>query len=349
MLTEHNGTAVDAAIATLFCEGVTVCQSMGLGGGFIATLYNKERGKIDTLVARERAPLKAHKNMFVNMSHVDGILSLAVPGELKGYSEMHKRFGRVPWKTLIQPTIDLCRTGHIVTEYLERVLEVKKYHIYNSTSLSEIFVNPATKQIWKTGDRILRPKLAETLEIIANEGADTMYTATGTIANLFIQDVKELNGTVEIDDLVAYKAEWTKPITAKLKGYTAHSVGLPASGMILSLILGILDGFEASLSVDYFHNMIESFKYGYAKRTFLGDLNYNQSFIDQFSDIKFADSLRSKIKPGQTFNDYKHYGAEYSIEADHGTAHISVLSANGDAVSVTSTINSMYVKNGIFP
>lgn len=279
------------------------------------------------------------------MPSVEGILSVGVPGELKGYYEMHKRFGRLPWKTLIQPTIDLCRSGHIVTDYLERVMRLKRKNIFGSPSLSEVFVNHATNKLWKAGDRIRRPKLAETLEIIANEGADSMYTANGTVAKLLIKDIQELGGILTIEDLVNYSAEWKKPISTKLRsGHSVHSVGLPASGMILTLILNILDGFQASLNLDYFHKMIESFKYGYAKRTLLGDLQYNQSFIDEFSDMKFADNIRSKITPDKTYNDFRHYGAEYSMEEDHGTAQVAVLAANGDAISITSTINSMCVK-----
>lgn len=341
-MTAHNGTAIDAAIATLFCEGVTICQSMGLGGGFLATIYQKSSGKIETLVAREVAPLASSENMFENMTSVEGILSVAVPGELKGYAELHKKYGRLPWKTLIQPTIDLCRSGHIVTDYLARVLKLKEQAILKSPSLREVFLDPSTNEVWKAGDRIRRLKLAETLEIIANEGADTMYTRNGTIANLLVKDIQDLKGIITIDDMINYKAEWKQPISTKLSGdYKLHSVPLPGAGMVLALILNILNGFKPSYSVDYFHQMIESFKYGYAKRTFLGDLPFNKSFIDQYSDMKYADELRAQILTDKTFNDFRHYGPEYALEEDHGTAHISVLAENGDAISITSTINSM--------
>lgn len=315
---------------------------MGLGGGFLATIYTKETGQIDTVAARERAPLASTRDMFVNIPIVTGILSVAVPGELKGYAEMHQKYGRVAWETLIQPTIELCRKGHVVTEYLERVLKIKQKQIFGSPSLKEVFVNPATNDLWKAGDKILRPKLAETLEIIAAEGVDTMYSANGTIVNRLVKDIKNLGGILTVDDFVQYKTEWKSPITTKVRGgYTIHSVPLPGSGMILALILNIINDYAASLSVNYFHPLIESFKYAYAKRTLLGDLTYNESFINEFSDMKYADKIRESISPNQTFNDFKHYGADYALQQDHGTAHVSVLAANGDAVSITSTINSM--------
>lgn len=339
---EYNGTAVDAAIATLFCESVTVCQSMGLGGGFVATIYHRESGKVDTLLARERAPLASSENMFQNMTKVKGILAVAVPGELKGYYEMHEKYGRIPWKTLIQPTIDLCRSGHIVTEYLQRVLELKRKEIFESPSLKEVFVNPKTDDLWKAGDKIRRLKYAETLEIIAEEGADSMYTKNGTVVNLLVNEIQELGGILTIEDFVNYKTEWSDSISSKLRGnYTLHSTPLPASGMILSFILNVMSGFEPSFSVRYIHQMIESFKYGYAKRTHLGDLHYDKTYTSSYSDMATADSVRDQILPDKTFNDYTHYGAEFSMEADHGTAHISVLATNGDAISITSTINAM--------
>lgn len=280
--------------------------------------------------------------MFGNMTKVEGILSIAVPGELKGYGELHKKYGRVPWKTLIQPTIDLCRSGHIVTKYLKYVLDLMRKNILESSSLSEVFVNPETRDLWNAGDRIKRLKLAETLEIIANEGTDTMYSDNGTIAKLLVQEIQELGGSLTIDDFVNYEAEWKEPIKTKLRqNYTLHSTGLPASGMILSLILNIMNGFKPSNSVNYIHHLIESFKYGYAKRTSLGDLPFNKSFINEYSDMRFANDIRAKILTNQTFSDYEHYGPEFELKEDHGTAHISILAANGDAISITSTINGL--------
>lgn len=103
-------------IATLFCEGVILAHGTGLGGGFVGTIYQKSTGKVETIVARERAPLASTPSMFENISRVEGISSVAVPGALKGYAEMHKKYGRAPWKTLIQPSINLCRLGYKVSK-----------------------------------------------------------------------------------------------------------------------------------------------------------------------------------------------------------------------------------------
>lgn len=329
-------------IATLFCEGLVLPECTGLGGGLVGTIYEKATGKVETIVARERAPLASTPLMFKNMtSPIDGILSVAVPGALKGYAEMYSKYGRAPWKVLIQPTIDLCRSGHKVTKYFAFFLRAKEQKILASPSLREIFVNPKSGRVWQFGDTIKREKLAETLEIIAEEGVDSMYSVNGTIAKRLIQEFKELGGIITMDDLTGYTAVWQRPVSTNLRGnFTLNSVPLPASGMILSLILNILNGFEPEMSAPYLHKMVESFKYAYAKRTNLGDEIYNETFLNEFTNMKYADHIRELIlKDNRTFKDVRHYGANYELTEDHGTAHISVLSKNGDAVAVTSTIN----------
>lgn len=333
---------MDAAIAVAFCEGVAVPQSTGLGGGFLATIYTRSDQKAETLIARERAPKAAHRMMFKNISSSEGIMSVAIPGELKGYGELHRKHGRVPWKTLVQPSIDLCRSGHIVTEYLHTVLQRSEEMMLHTPALRDVFINPQTGHVWNVGDRIKRVKLADTLEIIAREGPETMYSANGTVAKLMVNEMQKLGGIITMQDLMRYEIEWQKPITARLKGnYTMHSVSVPGSGVILAMMLNMLNGYEASLSVEFMHRMIETFKFSYARRTLLGDLNTNKTLLKQLVDANYANDMRSKIWDNQTFNDYKHYGAEFAMTEDHGTAHISVLAANGDAVSMTSTINGM--------
>lgn len=134
---KQGGSAADSVIATLFCEGVTCPQSMGLGGGFLMVIYNRDQRKAEFLNARETAPIAATKEMFVNnaAASVTGGLSVAVPGELKGYWELHKKYGKLPWATLVEPTIKLCKEGHIVTPYLARIFNISATKIKNEPSM----------------------------------------------------------------------------------------------------------------------------------------------------------------------------------------------------------------------
>lgn len=339
---DHDGTAVDAAIATLFCEGVAVPQSMGLGGGFFATIYNKKENVIETLIARERAPLASHPKMYANMSEVTGILSVAVPGELKGYWEMHQKYGHVEWKKLVEPSIELCKKGHRVSVYLGNVLRAYERIIRNSTHLTETFINPNTNDVWNAGDYIKRPRLAETLTIIANDGVDSMYTANGTLAKLLADEIKELGGIITVEDFVNYMVEWKKPVIMKLRNnLRMYSPPLPASGHVLSLIMNVLNGIPVEDNVRYLHRLMETYKFAYGKRSSLGDVEIDGKFMTDFVDNDFAKRIRDAIWDNQTFNDVNHYGGSFAFPEDHGTAHINVLSENGDAVAVTSSINTM--------
>lgn len=135
---KREGSAADAAIAVMMCEGVTCPQSTGLGGGFVMTIYTKETRKVDTLIARERAPAAATETMFNGMpeeaSQVGG-LSIAVPGELAGLWELHQKYGVLDWADLIEPTIKLCEEGHVMSSYLYNILSSRTQRILDNPSL----------------------------------------------------------------------------------------------------------------------------------------------------------------------------------------------------------------------
>lgn len=135
------GSAADAAIAALFCEGVTVPQSCGLGGGFLLTIYNRKTGKVETLNARETAPGKASVDMYHSNSTLakKGALAVGVPGELRGYWELHKKYGKLSWAELIKPTVELCRKGHLVTKFLATAWKGKEEDILGEPSLRYFF------------------------------------------------------------------------------------------------------------------------------------------------------------------------------------------------------------------
>lgn len=180
-------------------------QSMGLGGGFLMTIYTKENGKVEALNAREVAPQAAHADMFEGNASLalKGGLSIAVPGELKGYWEAHQKYGKLKWEELVRPSVDLCRKGHVVTAFLSKFFDSRKSQIMASESLREVFVNPATNDTYKEGDYVKRLKLAETLEVIAAEGADALYN--GSLTEKFVNDINENGGIITVQDLNNYQ------------------------------------------------------------------------------------------------------------------------------------------------
>lgn len=336
----------DAAISALLCEGITCPQSTGLGGGFVMTIFKKKSNTVETLIARDVAPLAADENMFVNVTKVTGGKAIAVPGELKGYWELHKKYGKLEWSRLFDPVIKLCRKGHVVSPYLAGILSTRKQIIMDSPTLKELYWNPATNDVHKQGDLIKRNKLADTFEIIQKEGADSMYN-NGTVAQMIVQDIKDIGGIVTIEDLMKYNVLWKEPIIANLKdNKTLYTVPLPGSGPLVAFILNILNDYlPEKPSAVAMQRIAEAFKFAYAKRTELGDERFlNVTAIELLKNLTntdFAMEIRKMIFDNETFNDFEHYGAKFTQKNDHGTAHINILAPNGDAIVATGTINTL--------
>lgn len=339
------GSVADAAISALLCEGVTCPESTGLGGGFVMTIFIKETNTVKTLIARGVAPLAATEDMFADDSEVNGGRAISVPGELKGYWELHKKYGKLDWAQLFDPVINLCRKGHIVSPYLGRMLSKYKKVIFNSKSLKDIYVSPSTNDVYKEGDFIKRHKLADTLEIFQKEGAHSMYN-NGTVARMIVQDIKDAGGIITVEDLMKYNVRWEKPIRAYLKNNrTLYTVPLPSGGPVLAFILNVLnEHLPEKESIVALHRITETFKFAYAKRSGLGDHRFDETTIEveeDITNIDFARHINGQIVDSKTFNDCEHYGAKFSNKDDHGTANINILASNGDAIVATATINNV--------
>lgn len=131
---KEGGSAVDAAICAAFCQGVTVPQASGIGGGFLATIYIKESNTIETMNAREVAPLRVTEELYMDNDTLiqEGGLSIAVPTEVKGLYELHRRYGALSWSEVLEPAIDVAEKGFKVTNYLAKVLSVNEAKIRSS-------------------------------------------------------------------------------------------------------------------------------------------------------------------------------------------------------------------------
>lgn len=199
------GSAADAAIATMLCEGVVLPHSLGVGGGFVATIYDKERGRVETLMARETAPAAATQDMFLNQSHnITGAIAAATPSEIYGYWRLHEKYGLLAWRTLFEPTIDLCRNGIVVNHYLAGVLASHEQRIQSEESMAEIFVNPHTGSVYREGELMYRRTLADTLEIVAIEGAQVIYRG-GRVGRMLVEDIQQMGGIISEQDLQSYE------------------------------------------------------------------------------------------------------------------------------------------------
>ncbi|CAF1188408.1 unnamed protein product, partial [Rotaria sordida] len=200
IILEKNGTTMDATLAAAICNGVMNAHSMGIGGGCVITIYSKKRNK------REKAPLAANSTMFVgrtNMSATGG-LAIGVPGELRAYKKAYDEFGGgVLWKELFQPTIQLCREGFHVSEAQAKAIKQTTRVILDDPPMRELFIkNPDTNELYVAGDLMKRPKLARTLEIIAEQGVDAFYT--GELSDKIVKEIQDRGGIITKQDLVDY-------------------------------------------------------------------------------------------------------------------------------------------------
>ncbi|XP_060826353.1 glutathione hydrolase 1 proenzyme-like isoform X1 [Bombus pascuorum] len=341
----RGGSAVDAAIASLLCEGVASLHSMGLGGGFLMTIWDSTTKTANYLDARETAPSDAYEDMFQSNPNLAlfGGLAIAVPGELLGYWEAHQKYGKLPWSDLFEPTISLCATGSRVTKYLASYLISKEPLIRAEKSLAEILINPITNSTWKVNDRIKRPRLAETLKLIASHGPHIFYN--GTIADSLVEEIKTFNGIIKKEDLQKYRVRWMKPIKSTIGNLTMYTAPPPGSGAILTFIMNVLHGMVPHPDNRImWQTIVETFKWAYAKRSELADPEFVDitSVLDNLTSTDYANSIRSKITINKTSNDPKYYGAVMTTPEDSGTSHVSVLAPDGSAVSVTSTINQVF-------
>ena len=344
---EKGGNAYDAMVATHLALAVAypVAGNIG-GGGFM--VYRDKNGKTGTLDFREKAPISAHKDMYLdengtvieNKSTL-GAHAVGIPGSVAGIFEVYKKFGSLPFKDLIQPAIDLARNGITVTKNQAEDLNNATERFKKVNNYETIF-----NKVWKEGDLLQQEELAKTLERIRDFGKDGFYK--GETATLLVNYVTELGGIITHEDLEKYEAIWRDPITFTYKDYKITSMSLPASGGIcLAQILKSIEPYDLSKiahnSTEYIQLLTEAERRSYADRAhYLGDIDFVKVPVDSLTDANYLNKrMRSFSWDKATPSSEVSQGKILGYESDE-TTHYSIVDPFGNAVSVTTTLNTGY-------
>ncbi|KAK0141989.1 Glutathione hydrolase 5 proenzyme [Merluccius polli] len=347
----RGGSAVDGAIAALLCTSVINPQSMGLGGGAIFTIRTNN-SQVKVYSSRETVPNSFKLNLLKDcpnhLTLIKGSQWIGVPGELRGYQHVHNLYGRLPWAQLFQPTIELARRGTPLPAYLADVLS---NHLIGSLVRGSslwwvqwrVFCNQNGTVLGK-GDILKFPKLADTMEIIAKQGAEALYS--GQIGRDLVQDIREAGGTLTMDDLSSFRVRVADAWSISLGKTRMHLPPPPSGGAILGFILNIMKGFNLTSTnedqrVQTYHRYVEAAKFANGQKHVIRDPVVNcVKNASYLLDGAFGDRVRKLIHDDRTHND-AYYNTTPSDDR-FGTTHVSVLAEDGMAVSVTSTINQIF-------
>ena len=334
------GNAVDAAVATGFALAVTYIDAGNIGGGGFMLIHMD--GNAYFLDYRETAPMKAHRDMFLDEngnvaknSTLIGPRAAGVPGTVAGFWAAHQKFGKLSWKQVLAPAIKLARDGFIPANKLAREVQSHFDWFGTSTNFKEHFSE------LKAGERFKQPALAATLARIAKNGHDEFYT--GETSKLIVNQMERDGGLIDAADLAAYQAIWREPLSANWREYEILSAPPPSSGgfgviQLLKMKDYLAQAFEnvEHNSPQYVHLVAEMEKRVFADRAeYLGD----PAFVDIDMTALISDAY-IKRRAGEVNPDAisKMEDVTPGLESPN-TTHYSILDGDGNAVSNTYTIN----------
>ena len=347
---KDGGNAYDASIAVAFALAVVLPRAGNIGGGGFMVMYDKEANENFSIDYREMAPKLASKDMFLNDDGSvnkkrarEGILSIGVPGTVYGMWEVHKKFGSISWKKLIEPAIKLAEEGFIMSPFMVDALNRRYKKLSNYQNFKDIFYEDYPVAL---DSRLIQKDLANTLSIIANKGVKGFYE--GEIAKKIAQDMKNKNGLISSYDLKNYRPIWRKPIKGNFDKYEIITMGPPSSGGIhIIQMLNILEKFNLKElghnSASYGALLSEVMKYAYADRSkYLADPDYFEVPVAQLTSKRYAEKIYNKIALNKVTPSSEVLPGNLIPHESEDTTHFSIADKFGNVTSNTYTLNSGY-------
>ena len=344
---QQGGNAYDAMVATSFALSVVYPVAGNItGGGFF--VYRTATGETGTLDYREMAPLKATKDLYLDeegnvipkLSTVGG-LAVGIPGAVAGILEVHRKMGSLPLEQLLAPAIKLAEEGYIITEKQAR--SFKRYRdLFVEVNGEDTFF----AQEHKAGDRIVNLPLAKTLKAIAAKGNAGFYE--GWVAEAMVNKTQATGGILSLEDLKVYEPKWRDPIQFSYKDLNVISMAPPSSGGIcLGQMMQMVAPYDLKSmghnTTESMHLMIEAERRSYADRShFLGDPDFVSVPQAHLIDPSYiAERMQNYSADNATLSKDVSHGDIIVVESDE-TTHFSIVDKEGNAVSVTTTLNGAY-------
>jgi gamma-glutamyltranspeptidase / glutathione hydrolase len=346
---QKGGNAIDAAVATEFALSVCYPEAGNIGGGGFM-LIRMNDGSSDVVDYREKAPMGATRDMYLDEkgilkegSSTESHLAAGVPGTVDGMLKVHRKYGRLSLREVIQPAIELAAKGFTITEEQAGSFNRNREYFLKMNATPPAFVKNGE---WKAGDVLLQPDLAATLERIRDNGREGFYS--GKTAEMIIREMKRGKGIISAIDLTKYEAKFRKPLSGEYRGFRIITIPPPSSGGIILLqLLKMIEpwplresGFHSLKAI---HLIAEAEKRAFADRAeYAGDPDFIDVHTSTLLDQKYLKRRFKDFDRDQATDIKKIKAGLLSGYESNETTHYSVVDKDGNAVSATTTLNNLF-------
>lgn len=343
---KKGGNAFDAAAAVTASLAVVEPYGSGIGGGAFWLIHRASDNKQVMIDGREKAPLRGHKDMYLDKSgnvikglSLNGPMAAGIPGVPAGIDYLIKNYGRLSLKEVLMPAIKQAEEGFAVTERYQKLMGFRSKVIKQYPNAASIFLK--NNEIPAIGELIIQKDLAATLKTIANEGGKSFYH--GALAKRLVSSVKKNGGLWELEDLAKYNIVEREPIVVDYNGIKVTSAAPPSSGgIVMGQALNILEQFNLKQydSITRKHIVIEAMRRAYRDRAaYLGDADFVDVPVDRLLDKKYAEGLAMTIELDRATPSTELSDIAVSEHIGTNTTHFSIVDAEGNRVSATLSIN----------
>lgn len=347
---KNGGNAVDAAVAVKFALAVVYPNAGNIGGGGFM-VYRGAGGDAAALDFREVAPGQADRDMYLdadgepipNLS-LRGHLAAGVPGVVDGMIKAHGKYGSLGWVELLQPAIDLAKNGFALTEMQARELNRRKESFTKFNPNGTALIKDAGE--WAAGDLLIQEELANTLTLIQENGRAGFYE--GSVADLIVEEMQRGGGIISLEDLKNYDAKWREPVVGNYRGHKVISMSPASSGGagLIALLKSVETfplnqwGFQQDSTIRV---MVEAERRVYADRAeHLGDTDFYPVPLDMLTDSLYNATRMQNMDFSQASLSDEIFAGEAWEPQSEETTHFSIVDKDGNAVSITTTINDSY-------